>query len=80
MDTGYAKMDYDEYATYFMFVGLMALFLYIFWGYAVIPMYAIYCFIVIPLCHGVFFISILVVDECYRMNKFYDKLKEDIKK
>ena len=80
MNAYYGKMDYDEYETYFMIVGLFALFLYIFGGYAVIPMYAIYCFILIPLINRIFFIFMLVVDECYVLNKFYDKLREDMKK
>ena len=54
MNTGHDKMDYDEYATYFMFVGIFALVVYIFLGYAVIPMYIVYCFISIPLCYSVF--------------------------
>ena len=80
MNTTYGETDYDEYETYFMFVGLTALFLYIFVGYAVIPMGIVYCFILIPLCNRVFFIFALVADECYRLNKFYNKLKEDMKK
>ena len=79
MNTGHDKMDYDEYATYFMFVGIFALVVYIFLGYAVIPMYIVYCFISIPLCYSVFFICMLVVDECYRLNDVYTKLKEDMK-
>ena len=49
MDKDYVKMDYDEYASYFMFVGLFTLLLYIFTGYAVIPVYIIYCFVAIPI-------------------------------
>lgn len=80
MDKDYVKMDYDEYASYFMFVGLFTLLLYIFTGYAVIPVYIIYCFVAIPIFYNLFFIYLLILDECYVLNKFYMKLKKDMKK